>query len=113
METHTVNRTARIRELNDTFRGTFVGGSVLLTAGIDALSDETKTRILIGVRRFQEFEAGNDPHQEHDFGAFEIEGVSVFWKIDYYDRTRRFGSDDPSDPDRTARVLTIMLAEEY
>jgi hypothetical protein len=26
----------------------------------------------------------NDPHGEHDFGAFEHEGQRIFWKIDYY-----------------------------
>lgn len=32
----------RIRELNDAFRRTFIGGNVVMTTGIAALSDETR-----------------------------------------------------------------------
>jgi hypothetical protein len=67
---------------------------------------------------FDEFTPDNDPHHEHDFGGFEYEGRRIFWKIDYYDRASLgtgsdMGSEDPSDPAKTLRVLTIMLAEEY
>jgi hypothetical protein len=34
----------------------------------------------------------------------------MLWKIDYYDRDRRYGSPDPAV---TPRVLTIMLTSEY
>jgi hypothetical protein len=47
------------------------------------------------------------------FGAFEAEGRTVFFKIDYYDRTYSMLSPDPADPSVTHRVITIMLAEEY
>jgi Protein of unknown function (DUF3768) len=50
---------------------------------------------------------------EHDFGSFELEGEKLYWKIDCYDKKMRFGSEDPSDPEQTTRVLTILLAEEY
>jgi hypothetical protein len=65
------------------------------------------------VRRFSEFGPDNDPHGEHDFGVFEHDGHRFFFKIDYYDPDLRFGSEDPTDPEKTTRVLTIMLAEEY
>ena len=62
---------------------------------------------------FDDFNADNDPHGELDFGSFELEGEKVFWKIDYYDLAGEFGSEDPTDPKKTLRVLTVMLAEEY
>jgi hypothetical protein len=51
----------------------------------------------------------------YDFGAFFCDEVreKVFWKIDYFDKAYVFSSEDPSDPSKTARVLTIMLASEY
>jgi hypothetical protein len=105
----------RIRELNDQLRTTFFQrhGRVLITSGVDALPVELKTRVVAKVKTFDDFEAGNDPHHEHDFGSFEIDGQTFFWKIDYYTPTLDGGSEDPADPDVTTRVLTIMLAEEY
>ncbi len=46
-------------------------------------------------------------------GSFDLAGDKLFSKIDYYDSTLEFGSDDPADPSKTTRVLTLMLAVEY
>ena len=62
---------------------------------------------------FDAFTEDNDPHGEHDFGAFDHAGHRIFWKIDYYDQSLEFGSENPADPAKTTRVLTIMLADEY
>jgi len=102
-----------IRELNDSFRSTFTGGRVLITPGIDALPSDVQAIILRRVATFSEFTDGNDPYGEHDFGSFHVAGRHVFWKIDYYDHRMEGGSEDPSDPHKTQRVLTIMLASEY
>ena len=65
------------------------------------------------VRAFSDFGPNNDPYGEHDFGAFEIDGERLFFKLDYYNLTLDGGSPDPADPAVTHRVLTIMLASEY
>jgi hypothetical protein len=99
----------RIRVLNDNFRSTFVGGQVVMTAGVASVPLDVKARVLILVQSFSDFTADNDPHGEHDFGSFEVAGEKFFWKIDYYDNDMMFGSEDPADPEETTRVL----ADEY
>ena len=84
-----------------------------MTAGIAALPDDVRARVLKQVAAFDAFTPDNDPHGEHDFGSLEESGHKVFWKIDYYDPTITCGSEHPEDPAQTTRVLTIMLAEEY
>jgi hypothetical protein len=107
------SETDRIRALNDEFRRTLVGGRVVLTSGVAALSDEDRTTLLRKVQSFETFTPDNDPHGEHDFGTIEEGEQKVFWKIDYYDAECRLGSEDPTDPASTTRVLTLMLADEY
>src|SRR3989344_8532602 len=102
------SKTERIRELNDVFRRTFSGGKVVMTASVAALPDMVRANALLQVARFDDFNSDNDPHQEHDFGSFELCGRTFFFKIDYYDTSMEFGSEDPSNPDQTTRVLTVM-----
>ena len=103
--------TAKIRELNDKLRSTLEGGKLFLTRGIIDRADVWE--IIAKVATFSEFDSGNDPHLEHDMGGFEINGDTIFWKIDYYNETFDSGSENPADPKITRRVLTIMRADEY
>jgi hypothetical protein len=103
----------RIRVLNDNYRSTFVGGQTVMTAGVNALPIDIKARVLLAVQSFTNFTEDGDPHGEHDFGDFEIEGETYFFKIDYYALDMDGGSEDPTDPEKTTRVLTIMRADEY
>jgi hypothetical protein len=106
-------KTARIRELNDAFRRSFSGGKVVITAVVSALPDMVKAAALQKAAQFNDFSEENDPYGEHDFGSFELCGRKFFWKIEYYDRAMEHGSEDPSDPAKTTRVMTVMLASEY
>ena len=102
-----------IATLNDKFRKSFIGGRVMLTAGINALPADDVAEILSRVRNFNDFTTANDPYSERDFGSLNYKGQRIFWKIDYYDRNLQYLSEDPADVSKTIRVMTIMLAEEY
>jgi hypothetical protein len=106
--------TARIAALNDLARTAMgVTCKLVQTSGISALPARDQSRIRELVELFDAFTPDNNPHGERDFGSFTHDGNKVFWKIDYYDRNLEFGSEDPADPAKTRRVLTIMLASEY
>jgi len=107
------DNTQRIRELNDAFRRGHAYGRIVITQGVRAHGEAFATRAFALVQKFEAFTPDNDPHGEHDFGAFEHGGQKIFWKIDYYDAACEFGSEDPADTAQTTRVLTIMLASEY
>ncbi len=107
------DRRRRIRDLNDGLRRYARAGIICITAGVQALGQADVEAVLAAVRDFDCFTADNDPYEEHDFGALKVAGDRLLWKIDYYDRDRRYGSPDPADPAVTTRVLTIMLATEY
>jgi hypothetical protein len=103
----------RIRTLNDELRKNLLGGKAVMTPGVAALGSEAVQRLVQTIAVFDDFCAANDPHGEHDFGAFDFDGVEVFFKIDYFDKDFLFYSPDPGDPAVTERVITLMLAEEY
>jgi len=113
MTNTTESKADRIRQLNDAFRRTFVGGAVMVTQRVEAMPLDQRRSLLQKVRSFDAFEEGNDPHQEHDFGSIDEAGIRCFFKIDYYDLDCAFASPDASDENLTRRVMTIMLAEEY
>ena len=112
-----------IARLNDQLRENITNpgnNRVVMTIGIAALVGDValfrgfrkRAELLRAVRDFESFDRGNDPYGEHDMGSFTFEGAACMWKIDYYDLDLAVGSEDPADPSRTVRVLTIMRADE-
>ena len=102
-----------VKTLNDNLRKHLIGGRVMLTAGINAKSQDDIARILSKVRHFNNFTPDNDPYNEHDFGSFDYNGEMIYFKIDYYDKNYQYLSEDPANPNLTNRVMTVMLASEY
>jgi Protein of unknown function (DUF3768) len=106
-------KTEAIRILNDRLRQDLSTGNAVITAGVAALGAEAVARIVKTIAVYDDFCHANDPHEEHDFGAFEVDGQVIFFKIDYYEKALRLHSPDATDPSVTERVITVMLAEEY
>lgn len=110
--------TARIRALNDEFRRS-IGtasplGKVYMTAGVVALGEPFGLRTIAAIKAFDAFTRDIDPHLEHDKVRVTIDAVIVWAKIDYFSADDPdLGSEDPADPAKTERVMTIMLPEEY
>jgi len=103
----------RIVQLNDVFRRTFVGGSLVITSGLQRRGPVFVRDALKAVRDFAEFTADSDPHGEHDMGVLCVFEQHVLWKIDYFDPSMTQGSENPADAEQTRRVLTVMLSDEY
>ena len=103
----------RIRALNDELRQHLIGGLAVMTPGVMALGGSAVERIIATLAVYDDFHYANDPHQEHDFGEFDLDGETIFFKIDYFDRALTSHSPNPADPFVTERVITIMLASEY
>lgn len=108
-----VGETIRTRALNDAFRANMAQGVVVMTPQVQHLAEQTRHALVAAIGQFSDFPPGNDPYEEHDFGAVQIGNERYFWKIDYYDRDLRYASPDPGDPAVTIRVMTIMRADEY
>ena len=107
------DETAAIRDLNDQLRRSFEGGQVLMTQGVNALAGKTLAQVLLAIRDFDAFTEDNDPFETHEFGSVQVDGQTVFFKIDAYDANMEYGSPNPADPEVTKRVMTILLASEY
>ena len=106
-------KTETIHGINDALRQNLTVGTASITAGVAALGPEAVARIVKTIAVYDDFCHANDPYEEHDFGSFEVDSQTIFFKIDYYDKALATHSPDPTDPSVTERVITIMLAEEY
>src|SRR6202045_5248228 len=99
-------KSAKIRTLNDRFRKSLTGGRVMMTAAVSALPDKVRARAIKLTRTFDDFTPDNDPHNEHDFGSFEIDDLKFIFKHDYYDKSMQYGSEDPGS-ERSAEGYEI------
>lgn len=112
--------TLTIRQQNDSFRAGLVSptgcplpGTVVVTAGVHARGRDFQTDAIMAVAADTDFTEDNDPWGTRDFGTVTVQGEKLYWKIDYFDAAREYGSDDPADPAKTHRVLTILFPSEY
>lgn len=107
------SRNEKIAKLNDRLRTKGLGGRVMVTEGVHNLPHFDALELIRAIAAYDHFGPENDPYEERDFGALELFGAKLLWKIDYYDLDLEFGSNDPANPDITVRVLTVMLESEY
>lgn len=105
--------TRRVRALTDTLPWSLAGGRIVITAGVQALDEADRAELLRRVQAYDQFDPGDDPCGEHDFGRVSVGGAGYYWKIEYYDADLAYGSPDPADAAITRRVMTIMRENEY
>ena len=113
-------KAAIIAKQNDQFRAALalgvpptVPGQVLITPGVMALGLEFIALLQLTVAGFNTFTEDNDPYGDHTFGIVKVCETQVYWKIDLYDEDYQFGSEEPENPEKTRRVLTLLLPSEY
>jgi hypothetical protein len=92
-----------------------IQGRMHLTSSLAMAEEGLALEAVQAVGEFDVFESENDPEGWHDFGAVDIRGEKIFWKIDLYeaDSDFRYGADAPDNPATTMRVLTIMMASDW
>ncbi|MGH1356863.1 MAG: DUF3768 domain-containing protein [Thalassovita sp.] len=100
-----------IAQQNDVFRsmpnwGEKVGKWVL-TQGVQSKGCDFVRKTVEAVMAFDDFTEDMDPYGTHEMGKVEIEGETVWWKIDLYDTNYEFGSPSPAALIHTRRVLTL------
>lgn len=69
-----MSNAAQIAALNDAFRANPSLGTFVLTACILTDMPQDVAAILDKVRTFKDFNEGDDPYGERDFGAFDFKG---------------------------------------
>lgn len=112
MNTETVKPLSSIALKNDEYRRAPVPcawARFIITRSI--IDDPDMADIVGAMRSFNTFSEDNDPHEEHDWGRFEVNGEWFNFKFDYFEDSEcNFGADDLNN---CYRVLTLMRASEY
>ena len=117
-----VREAALIAAQNDAFRHSILGtapvtdaplGQFVMTRGVAALGPDAQLELTRCVAAFDGFDADSDPQCWHEMGVIDLDGTTVWFKVDLYDVDYQYGSPEPSDPAQTRRVLTLLLPSEY
>ena len=108
-----VPRAELIARLNDKLRTTGTGGTIMITQNVKRITGFDAATLAAVLANYEEFGPSSDPHRERDFGCLTLWRYDLLWKVDYYDSAAQFGSDDPTNPEVTHRVLTVMLASDW
>lgn len=111
-------RTDRIAKLNDRARqGLDPGARTIFTLDLlNEMSDGSRKGDILAQAKIMKAMRNSeftDDSPERDMAWFDVEGIAVMMKIDYYDMTFDYGSEDPSDASQTRRAITIMRPEDY
>jgi Protein of unknown function (DUF3768) len=102
-----MTRLERIRILNDNYRSTLaMGGGVLMSRDFYALPATTKRNAFDRIVHYRKFA----PNGQHDAGLVITNGQAIAWRIEYRAVDFKNPSPDPSDPDKTIRILIVELA---
>lgn len=101
---------------NDLFRQSWplplVPGRFVLAPSVASRPGPFQSACLTAVRSCDVFPSNDGPYGAHDIGFFEIDGVSVCFKIELWDEHYRSHSTEPTSLKRTRRLLTIRLVED-
>ncbi len=107
-------------EANNKFRAEVLQGRpgrhrILSTQGVQALGSLAVQEILHQVLVFPDdfFRESFDPYGDRDFICIINKGIRVWAKIDTFDPTMEWMSENPADDEVTVHVLTVMLPDEY
>lgn len=117
-----VKEAALIAGQNNAFRRSILGttpaadapqGQFVMARGVAALGPVAQLSLSRRVVAFDTFNTDSDPHGWHEMGVIDLDGTTIWFKIDLYDVDYQYGSPEPSDPAQTRRVLTLILPSEY
>ncbi|QOT74534.1 DUF3768 domain-containing protein (plasmid) [Sphingobium fuliginis] len=115
--THTVER---IGELNDRARHGLDRTAkrvVTRTCLMTIAGSESDVALFVAqariIQALRQWEPPVGDRSERDLGYFELDGHRLMFKCDYYAPGLEWGSENPADPDRTIRVITVMLPSDY
>jgi Protein of unknown function (DUF3768) len=104
----------RFYPLDVKWRPKLLVARAILSPEIATLRPEAAVAIVNTIAVFDDFSRANGRFKPHDFGAFDLDdGRTIFFEIEYVDKSLTGPSPNPSDPAVTERVITIMLPAEW